>query len=283
MRGAMPGDALFDVLSQLSNEEWRDIVVAGDDEPSYRGRPLPTVPPFEVQRRFNGGPDTRSNLKVGYAAYRLVTHALIELGKPLHPRSRVLDFGCGWGRVTRFFLHDVPREHLYGVDVNSIGIEWCRRSLPSENFSLIPSWPPAPFIAGMVDLVYAISVFSHLPEPLHLAWLDEIHRLLRPGGTLVATTLGRNVIPSISPRAAGSCDQLWESVLGESFEDPAAALASYDAGHYVFSAKPGPEYGMALIPQAYVRNCWTKWLCYEGFVDDPAVFPQPRIVMSKPC
>ena len=51
-----------------------------------------------------------------------------------------------------------------------------------------------PYPDDSFDVVYACSVFSHLPETLHLLWLAEIRRVLRPGGVLVATTLSESAV-----------------------------------------------------------------------------------------
>ncbi len=50
--------------------------------------------------------------------------------------------------------------------------------------------PPLPFAAAQFDLVLAGSVFTHLDAAHQEQWLTEIRRVLRPGGVLVATTLG---------------------------------------------------------------------------------------------
>ena len=48
-------------------------------------------------------------------------------------------------------------------------------------------------MSGSFGLIYALSVFSHLSEPLQRAWVAEFRRLLRPGGLLVLSVLGRQV------------------------------------------------------------------------------------------
>ena len=53
--------------------------------------------------------------------------------------------------------------------------------------------PPLEYSAETFDLVYAISVFTHLPERYQLLWLEEFRRILRPGGVLVLTVYGQEV------------------------------------------------------------------------------------------
>jgi SAM-dependent methyltransferase len=47
------------------------------------------------------------------------------------------------------------------------------------------------------DLVYALSVFTHLTGDLQIAWRDELRRVLRPGGLLLVTTHGRSYVPRL--------------------------------------------------------------------------------------
>ena len=82
------------------------------------------------------------------------------------------------------------RARLVGTDVNTAPIEWCRRKLPIGEFHVNGLEPPLAFASGTFDLVYAFSVFTHLPEPLQRPWLEDLTRVLRPGGRLLFTTQG---------------------------------------------------------------------------------------------
>jgi SAM-dependent methyltransferase len=57
--------------------------------------------------------------------------------------------------------------------------------------------PPLAFESESFDLVYALSVFTHLTAELQLAWRDELRRVLRPGGFLLVTTHGRSYLPRL--------------------------------------------------------------------------------------
>ena len=50
--------------------------------------------------------------------------------------------------------------------------------------------PPLDFASGSFDLIWALSVFTHLTDN-SLPWLAELHRTLRPGGLLIASYMGR--------------------------------------------------------------------------------------------
>jgi SAM-dependent methyltransferase len=106
--------------------------------------------------------------------------------------KRVLDFGCGHGRTLKHFLAEAEQAEIWGVDIHEPAIAELRQTLcPPLHVAQSPYLPPlAGFDSGSFDLIWAISVFTHLTEN-SLPWLLELHRLLRPGGLLIATYMGR--------------------------------------------------------------------------------------------
>jgi SAM-dependent methyltransferase len=104
---------------------------------------------------------------------------------------RVLDFGCGAGRTLRHFLEEARTAEIWGADVDAESIAWLERSLcPPLHVVRCGVAPPLAFEARSFDLAWAISVFTHLTDA-SLPWLLELHRILKPGGLLVATYMGR--------------------------------------------------------------------------------------------
>ena len=271
----------FEALTSLTDEEWLDVMLKTIDEPSFRGVALPPVPPEGIQKRFNGtvGP---SNIHAGFAFYQVVKRTAASFGHPLHPEMSVLDFGCGWGRVLRFLLKDVSPDHLKGVDIDPIGIASCRETMPYIDFDQSNVEPPLGFESDTFDLIYAYSVFSHLPEALHLDWLAELSRVLKPGGLLLATTQRRGFLTACRElKERGTFHAAWEKQVAEGFDDVDAALTEYDAGNFVFAAKPSPTYGHAVIPRSYAEKEWAPYVSVRAFIDQPTLLPQALIVGEK--
>lgn len=103
---------------------------------------------------------------------------------------RVLDFGCGAGRTLRHFLDEARIAELYGCDIDASSIAWLDENLsPPFHAFRNDEAPPLPLEGDSFDLVWAISVFTHIAD-YWAAWLVELHRILRTDGLLFVTIAG---------------------------------------------------------------------------------------------
>jgi len=126
---------------------------------------------------------------VGRFCANSVASLLKKRGLDIDDLGAILDFGCGCGRVIRYF-NSLKRARLYGTDYNPKMIDWCKKNLPFAEFEVNAPSPPLVYGDGSFGLVYAFSVFTHLPETLQVTWLAELSRVLKPGGYLLLTTHG---------------------------------------------------------------------------------------------
>jgi ubiquinone/menaquinone biosynthesis C-methylase UbiE len=94
----------------------------------------------------------------------------------------------------RFFLREIEPHRLWGIDCLPAAIDVCTSTNRSAKFALVAPFPPTLFENDSLDLVFAYSVFSHLSEPAHLAWLGEFQRILKRGGLAILTTRSREYI-----------------------------------------------------------------------------------------
>jgi SAM-dependent methyltransferase len=120
----------------------------------------------------------------------LILDALKSAGVSMADTSNALDLGCSSGRVVRVLAAAHPETHWQGCDPNAPAIAWAKENLTGIEFFVSDNDPPLPGADSSLDLVYAISIWSHFAPGLGLRWFDEMHRLLRPGGHLVCTTHG---------------------------------------------------------------------------------------------
>jgi SAM-dependent methyltransferase len=162
--------------------------------------PRPPVPPVELANRVgrlvgaDGSFDTYE--KVGKGLRDTVISALPAdwswSGK------RVLDFGCGHGRTLRHFLTAAEEAEFIGCDIDGPSIAWLNEHLnpPVKGF-VNQEHPPLPLADQSFNLIYAFSVFTHISDQWS-AWLLELHRLLAPGGILIASFLGEGMSEAIA-------------------------------------------------------------------------------------
>ena len=98
--------------------------------------------------------------------------------------ARALEIGCGSGRLMRPMSHHFLEIH--GVDVSSELIQEAReglRDLPNARPQQIRGTSLEDFADQSFDFVYSFDLFPHIPsQQLVIAFLREIHRVLRPGG-----------------------------------------------------------------------------------------------------
>jgi SAM-dependent methyltransferase len=152
------------------------------------------IPPRALRKRVHGHTQLFSFELVGAA----ISKNILDAVRPhisLDANSRVLDFGCGCGRVLVYFK-DAAGCQMVGSDIDGEAIAWCRDNLAAfGNFVQNGARSPLPIADSSFDLIYSVSVFTHLPEQMQFQWLEELQRVARPGGFLLLTTRGTDQVP----------------------------------------------------------------------------------------
>jgi ubiquinone/menaquinone biosynthesis C-methylase UbiE len=104
---------------------------------------------------------------------------------------KILDWGCGPGRVIRHMPNLISGScRLYGTDYNKKYIKWCTKYLPQISFKTNKLQPPLFFEDNFFDIIYGISIFTHLSEEMHYAWFNELIRVTKSGGIIFLTLQG---------------------------------------------------------------------------------------------
>ena len=157
-------------------------------EPHARGQPHAVDIPNAALRESSGGRTLGDFYAIGEAWAQLAAFFATN------DAPRILDIGCGCGKMARFFLIN-PRVRYIGLDVFPPAISWCQKAFeqfPRFRFEHLdiasPVYNPAgkidpgeailPVETGAVDFVICGSLFTHLPEPAFLHYLKEITRVL---------------------------------------------------------------------------------------------------------
>jgi SAM-dependent methyltransferase len=167
------------------------------------GMPLP---PQALRVRVAGTADIFSFLDGGEKAAATVRDLLSRQGVEVHGLSSILDFGCGCGRVLRHW-RALNHTAVHGCDTNADLVHWCRNNLTGAEVKVNAPEPPLEFATAQFDLVYAFSVFTHLPAKAETAWLAEFRRVLRPSGRLIFSSHGRHYRDRLSPEERAQFDR----------------------------------------------------------------------------
>ncbi len=149
---------------------------------------VPTPPP-PLMARVGGASDPCFFKLGGLAMASIFREALATHcgeGRP----ARLLDWGCGCGRLLGFAAVTWGIPDIQGCDIDSEAIDWCKANYPRQSFAAIGEMPPMPYAPATFDAVIGYSVFTHLGRRVQDAWLEELHRVLVPGGLLLVTVHG---------------------------------------------------------------------------------------------
>ena len=144
--------------------------------------------------------DTDTYWQSGERDWGLVHGLATRVGIPAH--ALAIEIGCGLGRITR---QAAPQfERVIGLDISPEILKQARlqASAPNISYESVGGEARIPAGAGSADLVYAWTVFRHMSKELFARYLVDVHRVLKPGGSLVFEALirgsgrGRQPTPS---------------------------------------------------------------------------------------
>ena len=269
------------VFGGSSDDFWLWVNTEGYRRSSRVRELLPGLPSEEVQKHWTNraGDDALSD---GFNIYRAVSKLHQRHGRRDDGSGSVLDFGCGFGRVLRFFLRDMDHRRLNGTDHDPDLIEFCRESNRWCRFERNGAEPPTAFDDGQFSLIYAYSVFSHFSEAMHLTWLEELRRITRSGGVVVLSVRPRGFIEYCG-RLRESGSDADASILSSMFPEADAELARYDAGEYCFSpydrSNPAAWWGEACVSRGYVERVWSRSFQVREFDDAGPQLKQHLVVL----
>jgi hypothetical protein len=255
------------LFRNLPDSTWANLLLGAESLPPY--------PPEQVQRDWCGNAGLPLALQSG-AFYSLVKDIYARHASRPLAESRLLDFGCGWGRLIRLFAKDLPADQIFGCDPDPKILEWCRH-LPGI-FRVSETRPRALPFDERFDLAFAFSVFTHLGPGTHADALTALHDALAPRGVLILTIRPRTFLEN----RAAELSQL-------SDEDLRRELGRYDAGEIVYRpynlapVQGEVPYGETVIPLAYARRHWTDRfeIVSDTSVYDADGYQQPVVLRRK--
>jgi SAM-dependent methyltransferase len=248
-----------DVFGQQSPEEWINTLVASLTCSSIAGVEFPTFPPPEFQDAVHGSSGEPSLREMLPFYTFVIRHGLAGPNSPAFGQGYMLDFGAGWGRITRLFLRDFPLKNLIGFEPNGRFCTIARAHNPFVSFVSGDALPPTMLAQGRFDLAVGWSVMSHLSERSVTAWLREFGRILAADGSVVLSTWGLRFLEQLKrdeQMSAEGQDIHWYSRLcidaAGNLDD---RIAEYNDGRLVwFDHGLGALYGTACLSEHALRT-----------------------------
>lgn len=173
--------------------------------------------------------------------------------------KRILDFGCGAGRTLKHFMAEAEHGEFWGVDLDATSVQLLQDTVcPPLHVLRSDYMPPLELEGDSFDLIWSISVFTHLTDN-SLPWLVELHRLLKPGGLLIATYMGR-----------------WTSDLlaGEPWDEDRVGMNVLRHNHPAADGAP-----LTMISEWWLREHWGR--AFEILQIEPNLHNQSWAVLRK--
>lgn len=141
---------------------------------------------------------------------------------------RMLDFASGYGRLTRFLVHEKLAEEVTVSDILEGGMQF-----QADQFgvrTILSRTDPNDFVTpDRYDLIFVASLFTHLPPAMFTRWLRRLAGLLEPEGLLIFSVHDESIAP-------GKVDGIFFNSDSES------------------RVLDGEEYGSTWVTEEYVRQ-----------------------------
>ncbi len=214
------------------------------------------VPPLRIRLGI-GGRTAKAYFVNGIFSYLpiMLTAQIHGVDLRRDGNIKVLDFGCGVGKQILHFTRSCPKASYFGCDVNERAIDFLKRHYEDVSLHANRSAPPLRFENGYFDLVYSISVFTHLSIEDTDLWMKELHRITREGGLCILSVFGHhgleNLMASRPNQYVGDCPK--------SLRDDGYLFYDFPQGTLprVLQARDiEGSYGITILDEGYIRKHW---------------------------
>ncbi len=210
-----------------------------------------SIPPLKNRLRVGSWKIGRF-IEGGYLGFLPIHNSISKLYT--NDDIKILDFGAGVGRTLQHMSNKYM--NLYAVDVDKTAIEYLKKNYKNIISIRTDYFPPILFRDNYFDIVYSVSIWTHLPLDLQLQWLLEIKRILKPNGLALITTSGFKALELRQRR-----DEEWKNVTFSELREKGIIYIEYshfksDDGNF-----PGiiNSYGLTAHSPSYIREEWGKY------------------------
>ena len=193
--------------------------------------------------------------------------AALAAGLQLNDAQAAFELGCGGARLIRH-LRSIDGLRLVGSDLIEENVNWCSENLFGIEFHKNQLKPPLKFADDETfDFAFAYSVFTHIPLPLQLPWIQELARILKPGGVATVTVLGFEM-----------AEKMMNKEEYEQFRDEGTFTMDPDHPRVSFSSASIGSWDVFMRPD-YIHNLYSQAL----EVVDQGPGAQSIVTLRKPA
>ena len=193
-----------------------------------------------------------------------------HVGEPL-AEKKILDFAAGVGRVA-LQLRARWGAPTHCRDVNPKAIKYLRKQLAGVDCGVNDYRPPLDIADGELDGVYSVSLWTHLAPDFQMVWLEEMARILKPGGVALITTSGPLALRSRQQRGVPG----WSDCTVEDLAEQGVIFRPYQD-----SLNTHESYGLVAHHPDWIRAEWGKVMdvvaIHERVIDDI----QDLVILAK--
>ncbi len=186
---AAGGDSaeIFKRLRQLPFDQFAKLMIDLPD-PKYPAlsKALPRMAAEEVQRNWTGDHGV-SLLRITTTFVRLLSHVYRDVVLAPLDQARILDYGCGYGRIMRCLYYFTDPINLYGCDPWDESIRLCREAGMIGQIAQSEYMPKRLPFEGNFDIIFAFSVFTQLSKRTTIQNMIVLGEALSPRGLLAIT------------------------------------------------------------------------------------------------
>ncbi len=201
-------------------------------------------------------------------------HRILKIAarhKSLDQPFRILDWGCGFGRVARHLHRFAPNAEVLGADIDDENLTWMAGNMPHVK-------PVSSDIKGhieqadkSVDIAFGISVMTHLRVDVMKVWLKELCRIVKDDGLLLLTVAGAGSLAFTSRWVKPADYQTWHNEGRIVFGNKGAVDSNIGGEDYYVQSK---------INEEQVRAVWSEYVDVLEFI--PTVFGYQDMVVCRP-
>jgi glycosyltransferase involved in cell wall biosynthesis len=234
---------------------------------------LPSMPTDEIQLKWTGA-SGKILLEQSIAFMEsVVQYARREFNSDDLSELKLLDFGCGWGRLLRLLYKYIPTINLFAVDAWEPSLHHCNNNKVRANIAKIEEICVEIPFEDKFDLVISFSVFTHLSKRSAEAALKALRASIDDNGLMIVTVRPKEFIPEFLSQydVAASAEEIERLYQEDGF---------VFIPHNREPVDGDITYGDTFISVDYIKMNWSDWRIVETQIN--AIDPYQKLIVLKP-